>query len=274
MGHSDSNPAIVTGAAGGMGSATARAFSAEGRPLILCDLQEEPLRKLAVELQSNGQVETLAGDFSDPSFPSSLVKLLGDREIGALVHTAALSPAMDKGERIVEVNFHAAKRLVEALRPKMSKGACAVLVSSIAAHGTMTPEFDAAVEDLIAGIDTPAVKRFSERSYGAYGFSKKALRRYAEEQATPFGKIGARIVSLSPGITDTSMGRLEMAQGPVMQEMIDQTPLARMGLPAEIASVAVFLCSPGASYVTGCDIRVDGGTVPGMATAAAEAAKA
>jgi NAD(P)-dependent dehydrogenase (short-subunit alcohol dehydrogenase family) len=95
--------------------------------------------------------------------------------------------------------------------------------------------------------------------------------RYAEEQATPFGRRKARIVSLSPGIIDTSMGRLEMAQGPKMAEMLEQTPLDRMGYAAEIASVAAFLCSPAASYVTGCDVRVDGGTVAGMATAAAEA---
>lgn len=265
-----SRPAIVTGAAGGMGAATARAFSAEGRPLILCDLKEEPLRALADELAGAGSVEIIAGDISDPAYPSRLVELLGDREVGALVHTAGLSPAMAEGPRVVEVNFHAATRLVDALRDRMAPGACAVLVASIAAHLKVAPEFIAGVEDLVGGENTPAVERFSSHSYGGYGFSKRALVRYAEEQATPFGKRGARIVSLSPGIIDTPMGQLELAQGRGMAEMLDVTPLARMGRAEEIASVAVFLCSPAASYVTGCDIRVDGGTIPGMATAGAK----
>lgn len=274
MSQQDTNPAIVTGAAGGMGSATARAFSAEGRPLILCDLHEEPLQELARELEANGKVEILPGDVSDPAYPASLVRLLGDREVGALVHTAGLSPAMAEGPRIVEVNFGATKRLVEALLPKMAEGACAVLIASIAAHSKTSPEFEAAVEDLIRGIDSPGVRKFSEHSYGGYGFSKRAIVRFAQEQATPFGRRGARIVSLCPGIIDTSMGRLEQAQGPTMDKMLGQTPMGRMGRPEEIASVAMFLCSPGASYMTGCDIRVDGGTVPGMATAAAEGAEA
>jgi NAD(P)-dependent dehydrogenase (short-subunit alcohol dehydrogenase family) len=74
-------------------------------------------------------------------------------------------------------------------------------------------KFLAAVEDLVAGRDTPAVEQFSSRSYGAYGFSKRALVRYAERQAATFGKQGARIVSLSPGNIDTPMGQLELAPG-------------------------------------------------------------
>ncbi|MDG2003394.1 MAG: SDR family oxidoreductase [Novosphingobium sp.] len=260
-------PAIVTGAAGGMGSATARAFSAEGRPLILCDLNEEPLQALADELAASAPVEILAGDISDPAYLEELVELLDEREVGALVHTAGLSPAMAEGPRIVEVNFHATTRLVDALRPRMAKGSCAVLVASIAAHMKTSPEFIAGVEDLIAGIVSPAVEQFSSRSYGGYGFSKRALVRYAEEQAVPFGTHEARIVSLSPGNVDTPMAQLELAQDRGMAEMIEVTPLLRMGHPEEIASVAVFLCSPAASYVTGCDIRVDGGVIPAMASA-------
>ena len=163
MVRNGSDPAIVTGAAGGMGSATARAFSAEGRPLILCDLKQGPLQTLAEELRAGGPVEILAGDISDPAYPASLVALLGDRQVGALVHTAGLSPSMAEGPLIVEVNFHATVRLIEALRPKMAEGACAVLIASIAAHAKVSPEFAAAVEELICGVDSPGVERFSSR---------------------------------------------------------------------------------------------------------------
>lgn len=262
-------PAIITGAAGGMGAATARAFAAEGRPLILCDLRQEPLQALAGELGAGAAVEILAGDIADPAYPMEVVDLLGSRKVGALVHTAGLSPAMAEGPRVVEVNFHATVRLIDALRPRMAPGACAVLVASIAAHMKVSGEFIAGVEDLIRGKETPAVEQFSSRSYGGYGFSKRALVRYAEEQASRFGQHGARIVSLSPGNIDTPMGQLELAQDRGMAEMIEVTPAGRMGRPDEIASVAVFLCSPAASYITGCDIRVDGGVIPAMASAEA-----
>lgn len=261
------NPAIVTGAASGMGAATARAFAAQGWPLILCDIKEEPLRDVADELSGTVRVETLAGDISDPDYPARLVGMLGERQVGALVHPAGLSPAMAEGPRVIEVNYHASTRLVDALREKMAPGACAVLVASIAAHMKTTPEFLAGVEDLVAGRDTPAVKEFSARSYGAYGFSKRALVRFAEEQAVAFGRQGARIVSLCPGNIDTPMGQLELAKGNGMPEMVAMTPAGRMGYPGEIASVALFLCSPAASYITGTDIRVDGGVIPAMASA-------
>jgi NAD(P)-dependent dehydrogenase (short-subunit alcohol dehydrogenase family) len=267
MARERTDPAIVTGAASGMGAATAQAFAAEGWPLILCDIKEEPLRAVADELSETVPVETLAGDISDMDYPAQLVELLGDRQVGALVHPAGLSPAMADGPRVIEVNYHASTRLIEALRGHMAPGACAVLIASIAAHMKTTPEFIAGVEDLVAGRDTPLVPQFSTQSYGAYGFSKRALVRYAEEQAIPFGKRGARIVSLCPGNIDTPMGQLELARGNGMAEMIEATPAGRMGYPEEIAAVALFLCSPAASYITGTDIRVDGGVIPAMATA-------
>ena len=98
----------------------------------------------------------------------------------------------------------------------------------------------------------------------AYPLSKRAVQLYAEAMAPAFGKMGARIVSLSPGIINTSMARLEQQAGPEMDKIIAVTPLARMGHVDEIAAVVAFLVSPAASYITGTDILVDGGTVAGV----------
>ncbi len=98
----------------------------------------------------------------------------------------------------------------------------------------------------------------------AYPLSKRAVQLYAAAMAPAFGKMGARIVSLSPGIIDTDMARLEGRAGPEMARMIEVTPLGRSGNPAEIASVVSFLASPAASYINGTDILVDGGTVAGI----------
>ena len=126
---------------------------------------------------------------------------------------------------------------------------------------------DSAVRKVIAG-KTPALARLMLRSPRmAYPLSKRAVQIYAQTMAPAFGAAGARIVSLSPGIIDTDMGRLEYAAGPEMRRMIGVTPLGRQGRAEEIASVAAFLASPQASYISGTDILVDGGTIAGMSAA-------
>ena len=72
---------------------------------------------------------------------------------------------------------------------------------------------------------------------------------------------GARIVSVSPGVVATPMGELEMAAGQGAAEMAAMSAVGRAGRPEELAAVIGFLCSPAASYVTGTDVLVDGGTV-------------
>ena len=75
---------------------------------------------------------------------------------------------------------------------------------------------------------------------------------------------GARICSISPGIIDTPQGRQEFAEQPAMAMMIELTPIKRWGLPEEICNVVAFLLSDQASYMTGCDVVVDGGVSPRM----------
>lgn len=256
--------AIVTGAAGGMGSVAAKMLSAQKQPLILCDLKPEPLEVVAASLRNHGAVETLAGDIADTAFPARLVEMLAGRRIGALIHTAGLSPTMADGAKIVEVNFHATMRLVEAVRPHMAEGGCAVLIASMAAHMVSSPEVETAIETLLKGETSPEVQQIAATPQGAYPLSKRAVMRLVARQAPAFGGQNARIMSLSPGLIDTGMGRAEQAASSQMDVMLAKTPLARMGTAEEIASVAVFLCSPGASYMTGSDVRVDGGTLAAL----------
>jgi NAD(P)-dependent dehydrogenase (short-subunit alcohol dehydrogenase family) len=88
--------------------------------------------------------------------------------------------------------------------------------------------------------------------------------RLAEREAVPWGALGGRVVSLSPGIIDTGMGQQEFAAQPMMAVMVEKTPLGRMGTDDEIASVVEFLCSDAASFITGSDILVDGGSTAAM----------
>ena len=256
--------AIITGAAGGMGLPAAKRLAALGHALLLVDLHADRLEAAAGPLRDTGAaVETLAGDIADPAFPDRLLAALGDREIGALVHTAGLSPTMAEGPRIMEVNYFATERLVDALCPRMAQGACAVLISSCSAYMVRNPDVDAAIGRLVGG-DKDAVAAMTGTSQGAYPISKRAVIALVAHRAAAFGARGARIASIAPGLIDTGMGRAEFAASPQTQVMLDKTPLQRLGEGDEIASVAVFLCGKDASFVTGCDIKVDGGVLGAM----------
>ena len=99
---------------------------------------------------------------------------------------------------------------------------------------------------------------------GAYALSKWGVQRLVVAKAPAWGRRGARLVSLSPGIVDTGMGRDELAvHGDAMKAILEKTPVGqRMGRPEELAAVIAFLCSDRASYVTGAAWSADGGTVP------------
>ena len=258
---------IITGAAGGMGAACARAFAATGRAVVLCDMDPVALAALAKTLPESVPSCLVAGDITAADYPAHILAALAGRPIGALVHAAGVSPAMADGTRVFAVNFTATTQLVTALLPHMAPGGVAVLVASNSGQIIARPLFDRALTKVLKGGQSLILKLMLRGSRTAYPMSKRAVQLYARAMAPAFGQKGARIVSLSPGIIDTRMGRLEQQQGPEMDRMIAVTPLGRMGQAEEIASVVTFLASPAASYITGTDILVDGGTIAGIEAA-------
>lgn len=253
--------AIVTGASGGMGRAIAMALAAQGWALILCDLRADPLEALQKSLPSDAEIATVAGDITAPDFASKILSALGERKIGAFVHTAGLSPSMGDGERVFTVNFTATKTLTEALLPRMAAGGIAILFASNSAYMIARAPFGGAVAKVLKGKRTLVARLMLRSPRTAYPLSKRAVQLYAASMAPAFGAVGARIVTLSPGIIDTDMARLEQSVEPAMAKLLAHTPLGRSGRAAEIASVVAFLASPAASYISGTDILVDGGSV-------------
>jgi NAD(P)-dependent dehydrogenase (short-subunit alcohol dehydrogenase family) len=257
---------VVTGAAGGMGSATAREFVGEGwKELLLCDISAERLEAVAAPLRDQGvKVDILAGDIADPDYGNQLVAALQGRPIAALVHTAGLSPQMAGPERILFVNLDASVRLVETVRDHMAPGSAAVLYASNSAHMPMPPEVAAAFWAPLPEGGAMALAHLCPTPEMAYPMSKIGVRALVKREAKSFGERGARLVSVSPGAIDTAMTQGEAAASPIVAKMINDSAVGRIGRPEELAAVSVFLCSPKASYVSAVDWLVDGGQIAGM----------
>jgi NAD(P)-dependent dehydrogenase (short-subunit alcohol dehydrogenase family) len=259
--------AIVTGAAGGMGQAIARVLAQQGRALVVSDLHAEPLERLAAELRPHAEVDVVAGDVNDALHRETVVAALHGRPLAVLAHAAGVSPTMADGRRIFAINFTATQRLVEAALPRMARGGVAVLIASNSGQIAASWLIDRVVKRLVAGRASLLASLLLRDPRLAYPLSKRAVQLYVPRMAPAFGERGARIVSLSPGMIDTSMGRQERAAQKMMEKMLAVTPARRMGDAREIAAVVAFLASPAASYISGTDILVDGGTVAGVAAA-------
>jgi NAD(P)-dependent dehydrogenase (short-subunit alcohol dehydrogenase family) len=261
----DLGATVITGAAGGMGRASAERLAAPGRRLILCDLREESLAEVAGVVKERGaQVDLIAGDICDSGFSASLTERLGDSAIGALIHTAGLSPTMAEAARILEVNLFATRRLVDGLRQRMAPGGSMVLISSCSAYMIPPGAFGGELKTWLETSSQDELLAAAQTPESAYPASKRGIIALVAHEAAGFGAAGVRINSIAPGFIDTAMSRAEMKVSEQMVAMIGQVPLGRLGDADEIAKVAEFLCSPAASYVTGCDIKVDGGILGRM----------
>jgi NAD(P)-dependent dehydrogenase (short-subunit alcohol dehydrogenase family) len=251
---------VVVGAAFGMGAAVATLLAPRG-PLLLADRDGERLAGVARSL--GPRVATTACDVTVPADVEALGRSVG--RLGALVVTAGLSPSMAGGRRIFEVNLRGMERVVRSFAGAIGEGSAAVCFSSMAGH--LMP----ASEAIDAALDQPLAETFFDGIAGqgldpdnphlAYALSKRGVHRLVRRHAAAWGAKGARILSLSPGIVDTGMGRLEAEHQPIMAGMIASSALARIGRPEEIAAVAAFLVSDAASFMTGTDVLVDGGAV-------------
>ena len=255
---------LVIGAASGMGEAVARRFAdvtSDADHLLLADRSAERLAPLGKELRA----DCLPCDITSQTDVEVVAeRLAGIGGIDAAVLTAGLSPTMAGGRTILEVNLTGTARVAEALLPHMNSGGALICFSSSSGH-----MFDGAA--LNALLDEPhsptlyesliAAGTDVENPGAAYAVSKYGVRRYVSQAAPAWGARDARIVSLSPGLIETPMGAREFARQPVMQTIVELTPLKRQGSADEVAAVACFLASLEASFVTGVDVLVDGGSV-------------
>jgi NAD(P)-dependent dehydrogenase (short-subunit alcohol dehydrogenase family) len=259
----------VTGASRGMGHACAQRMTTMVDHLILVDLDESSVRIAAEKLSGSGdaKVEPCALDVTDRDGLARLADHVSTSgSLRAVAHSAGISPTMADWRRIVTVDLVGTALLAEALRPLATAGTATVCFASMAPMLALGESPAGAAEALDEPLDARLLDRLHdalgdaiEDPGAAYTWAKRGVKRFVKVEAVRLGPVGARICSVSPGIIDTPMGRQESEAHPIKKELVEQTPLGRVGRPEEVAAVVGFLLSDEASWLNGIDVLIDGG---------------
>jgi NAD(P)-dependent dehydrogenase (short-subunit alcohol dehydrogenase family) len=158
----------------------------------------------------------------------------------------------------------------------IAQGGAGVVIASMAgtmAAGQLPPEAEGALA-LTPADQLPSLPFLSSAAVpnpgAAYGIAKRANQLRVQAASLTWGKRGARVNSISPGVISTPMGQAELSgeSGAMMQGMIDVSGTGRIGTPSDIAEAAAFLLGPSASFITGTDLLVDGGVIAAVRSGA------
>jgi NAD(P)-dependent dehydrogenase (short-subunit alcohol dehydrogenase family) len=243
---------LVTGAASGMGLATAQAFAEAGADIVLADFKEEAVKAAAQKLVAAGHKAIAVGcDVSDEAQVAAMV----DRtvaEFGRLDAAfnnagvmARIAPIADSSredwDRVIGINLRGVWSCMKYELRQMERQGSGAIVNN-ASVGALT--------------GNPGIASYIASKHGVVGLTRTAALEYV--------KRGIRVNAVNPGLIDTQIAR-DVVNGDVQAyaELAKDVPIGRAGQPEEIASVVLWLCSPGASYVVGHALTVDGGmTVP------------
>ncbi|NII10971.1 SDR family oxidoreductase [Oleiagrimonas sp. C23AA] len=240
--------AMVTGAASGMGLATARAFAEAGAAVTLTDINAQGLDAATQDLSAAGhQVIGLAGDIRDEAHVKSVVeqtvKTFGRLDAAfnnAGIQSQAVETAdvpSDVFDRINAINLRGVWLGMKYQLLQMRAQGSGAIVNNSSLGGL---------------VGVPGRAAYHAAKHGLIGLTKSAGLEYAAR--------GIRVNAICPGIVETPMVA-DMLKGEtaVMNDMLKDVPMARLGKAQEVADAVLWLCSPGASFIVGAALPVDGG---------------
>jgi NAD(P)-dependent dehydrogenase (short-subunit alcohol dehydrogenase family) len=244
MPQAQQKAALVTGAARGIGLATAKKFLAEGWRVALLDIEGELLSRAVADIGQSEATLALTCDVSDRAAVDAAIAAVA-RQFGrldALVNNAGIAvfaPLMETSDadwsRVLEVNLTGPFLCTKAAVPLMRDGSGGAIVN-------------------ITSIS--AVRASTLRS--AYGTSKAGLAHLTKQLAVELASLNIRVNAVAPGPVDTAMAK-EVHTPEIRADYHDAIPLNRYGLEEELAEAIFFLCSERSSYITGQILAVDGG---------------
>jgi NAD(P)-dependent dehydrogenase (short-subunit alcohol dehydrogenase family) len=235
---------LVTGAARGIGLATAKRFLAEGWRVALLDVDKDTLDRTYAALASPDRTIAIVCDVADAKGVAEAVAGVAQKfgRLDALVNNAGIAifkPILDvtyeDWSRVLAVNLTGPFLCTQAAAPVMrdSGGGAIVNITSI------------------SGLRASTLRT-------AYGTSKAGLAHLTQQQAIELASLNIRVNAVAPGPVDTAMAKA-VHTPEIRAAYHDAIPLNRYGLEQELAEVIFFLCSDRSSYVTGQTIAVDGG---------------
>jgi NAD(P)-dependent dehydrogenase (short-subunit alcohol dehydrogenase family) len=258
---------IVVIGAGSIGQAIARRVSA-GKHVVLADLHQANADAAAEVLGNAGfEVSTTTVDVSSRASVHALVETataLGD--ITGVIHAAGVSPSQASPATILAVDLYGTALVLEEFGSVIAGGGAGVVIASQSGHRlpALTAEQDRALamtptDELV---DLPMLQpEVVTDSLHAYQLSKRgnALRVMAE--AVRWGKRGARVNTISPGIIITPLAKDELTgpRGAGYRRMIELCPAGRAGTPDEVGTVGALLMGADGGFITGSDFLMDGG---------------
>jgi NAD(P)-dependent dehydrogenase (short-subunit alcohol dehydrogenase family) len=244
--------ALVTGAAGGIGSAIAIELAARGYHVIASDRAETRLRELAARLRDQGShCDEYVLDLTDPAACEEALSWISDHagRLDVLVNNAATwfkEPFLESGDEhwreVLEVNLVAAARLSRLATPLLKKSSSPRIVNIGSTYAF-----------------------FAEPEWSTYVASKAALVGLTRSLAVELAQLNILVNCVAPGFVFTESNAELTEDADLFAAACARIPLGRFCDPREIAHTVAFLCSPDTTYVTGAVLVVDGGHLAGGA---------
>ena len=239
----DKQVAIVTGAGSGIGQATAVKLAGQGMAVVLVGRNAAKLEVVRKTIGDPARVEIVAVDLTADDAPGRVVDAAVARwkKIDFLINNAGVGapkPLAETDDAMLDyflgLMLRAPFRLARDCIPHMQKGSAIINVTSTFA--------------MVGGMRG-----------GAYSAAKGGLKSLTEHIACQYGPMGIRCNAVAPGVTITPMVEGRLMDPKFRRVNIEMTPFYRLGRPEDVASTIAFLCSPGAGFINGQTIVVDGG---------------